>query len=140
MGGNQPGGPAVPESLKPLISELEELAKQKKPPKMMPVVMFSTDFGRLYKIEGGSKLTIVNLSYTPVTDEFLTKLKELPDLEYLYLMGTQITDEGLRNLGGPPALKGVCLHETQVTDQGVANFRDSHPHCKVGTIFGRDDL
>lgn len=131
IGASQQNPPSVPESLRPIVAELEELAKRKTeiPANTVPYLM--PTFGRPYLIAAGGKLTMIDLSYTPVTDAFLKKLQDLPALEAINLDGTQITDEGLKNLGSQPALKLVYVRGTQISDEGAASFRESHPECKV---------
>ena len=77
------------------------------------------------------KMIEINLSYTPVTDDFLKKLATLRDLEALDVRGTQITDAGLESLNAAPALKNLYLSLTKVTDEGADRFRESHPNCNV---------
>jgi|GEM_PF-4342179 len=130
-GAAQPSASGIPESLKSLIAELDGLAKQKTiPAGVFPPMILLPTSGQAYAITDG-KLTYIDIAFTPVTDEFLTKLKDFPDLIAINLTGTQITDEGLQNLGAQPALKDLYLEMTKVTAAGAASFHDSHPNCKV---------
>lgn len=54
-----------------------------------------------------------------ISDEDLTKLGSLPELEELNLSYTRLTDAGLKSLEQFPALKRLYLSETQITDAGL---------------------
>jgi hypothetical protein len=122
--------PPVPDSLKPLAAELEQLAKQEaRPENALPTVPLP---GQLpYKMTADGKMVAVNLTYTPVSDEFLKKLVSVPGLEEVSLTGTKVTDAGLEVLGAIPTLKSVRIWQTQVTEAGAQKFREAHPQCEV---------
>jgi hypothetical protein len=123
--------PPVPESLKPFVAELGEVTRKAKPQneRKVPTSVLPGLFR--YQMADGGKLIAVDLSFTPVTDEFLKKLNALPDLEKINLTDTNITDAGLENLGDMPSLKELVLWSTKVTDDGAAKFREAHPNCTV---------
>jgi hypothetical protein len=61
----------------------------------------------------------IDLSGTKVTDEKLTLLKEIRDLQHLDLKNTAITDAGLVHLIDLPKLHHLDLHGTKITDSCV---------------------
>ena len=132
--------PPVPDSLKPLAGELEELYKQQAFPRAKrgpDGIMVSQAFrhvlpaGLPYRMEQGGKMVEIELMYTPTTDDFLKKLENLPDLETIDLEGTKVTDAGFESLAKLPKLKELRVARTQVTEEGAAKFRESHPMCTV---------
>ena len=84
-----------------------------------------------YEISQDGKLVAIDLAYASITDEFLKRFNEFPDLQKITLIGTKITDAGLDNLVEMGSLKQLLLWDTQVSDEGVAKFRESHPDCEV---------
>ena len=58
-------------------------------------------------------------------------LKGLTKLEILRLNNTQITDSGLEHLKGVTNLKYLELTGTQVTDAGVAELQKALPKCGI---------
>jgi Leucine-rich repeat (LRR) protein len=60
----------------------------------------------------------------PVTDDGLVYLKELKQLQTLYLSGTQVTDAGLVHLKELKQLQSLDLSFTQVTDAGLVHLKE----------------
>jgi Leucine-rich repeat (LRR) protein len=57
-----------------------------------------------------------------VSDEGLSELSRLPNLQYLYLNDTPITDAGLAHLAALKNLKELSLTDTKVTSAGLAQL------------------
>jgi len=132
--------PPIPDSLKPLAQELEQLYSRRVRPPLSegPMTRIALPGQLPYKMAEGGKLIEVDLMYVPVTDDFLKKMAALPDLATLDLSGTKITDVGLDNLSEAPALKDLSIFMTQVTQEGAEKFRELHPNCKVhGPAFDK---
>jgi hypothetical protein len=64
----------------------------------------------------------VVLSSTDFTDQSLTHIRELKELEFLGLDSTQVTDAGLAHLTGLANLKVLDLSDTQVSDAGLVHL------------------
>src|SRR5947209_5628964 len=64
----------------------------------------------------------LNLRGQPVTDEMLVHVKPLTSLIKLRLERTKITDKGLENLKGLTNLEYLNLYGTAVTDAGLPNL------------------
>jgi len=65
----------------------------------------------------------VDLGRSHATDEVLSCLRQLPELQRLYLDQTHVTDRVLEVLQLCPAMKVLAVHDTQITDQGLENLR-----------------
>jgi hypothetical protein len=65
------------------------------------------------------KVTSVKLDHCVAGDEDLECLRDLGDLERLYLPCTNITDKTLEAIGGLTRLKRLSLWRTKITDRGV---------------------
>jgi Leucine-rich repeat (LRR) protein len=69
-----------------------------------------------------SQLTGIDLDDTPIDDEGLTVVADLPRLELLSLVGTNITDAGLAHLAGSKSLTSLDLSGTKITDAGLVHL------------------
>jgi Leucine-rich repeat (LRR) protein len=81
-----------------------------------------TDEG-LAQIKGLTNLRKLHLSNTRVTDAGLAHLKGLTGLELIQLDNTQVTDAGLSHLKGMTRLTDLNLEETQITDLGLSHLK-----------------
>ena len=79
------------------------------------------------RLQGLSKLQLLSLDRTKVTDAGLEHLKGLSNLEWLYLRGTKVTNAGLEHLKGLSNLMGLGLVGTKVTDAGVQRLKEALP-------------
>ena len=73
---------------------------------------------------------------TKITDESAKTIGDLTNLEILNANHTRITDAGLRHLA---KLRGLCVIEllgTDVAQDGIAAFRQSVRGCLVRTDYG----
>jgi hypothetical protein len=61
----------------------------------------------------------------------LEYLKELTQLQTLWLGGTQISDAGLEHLKGLTTLQVVYIAQTRVTDEGVKKLQEALPNCHI---------
>ena len=91
----------------------------------------TTDEVLAEKLKGLTKLEVLDLANTKITDAGLVHLKGLTKLEGLNLWGTQVTDAGLEHLKGFSNLEEVYLSGTQVTDARVQSLREALPDCKI---------
>jgi hypothetical protein len=73
-------------------------------------------------IAGLTRMRILNLNVTGVSDRGLAHLGGLKDLQILYLSRTRVTDAGLKYLEGLPRLRSLVLHGTAVGDAGLAHL------------------
>jgi hypothetical protein len=89
-------------------------------------------------LRGLSDLRLLILTGTAVSDDGLAKLKDLPRLRLLCLEETKITDRGLQNLTSMANLGWLNLAGTQITDAGLSRLKDC-PSLEV-LILERCDL
>ncbi len=78
-----------------------------------------------------TQLERLYLGRTSVTDAGLENLKGLTQLRFLLLDGTDVTDAGLEHLKGLKQLERLWLNETYVTDAGVADLQKSLKGCSI---------
>lgn len=78
-----------------------------------------------------------SLRQTQISDTALLHVKQLKELESLFLDDTKVTDAGLANLHEQKKLKGLSLDNTRVTSEGVERLRQALPKVQVrGTPLG----
>ena len=78
-----------------------------------------------------SKVTLVDLSGSDVTDAELEHLSGLTRLNFLFLHDTQVTDAGLEHLNGLKNLVILYLNGTQVTPEGVKKLQKALLDCPI---------
>jgi WD40 repeat protein/serine/threonine protein kinase/Leucine-rich repeat (LRR) protein len=71
-----------------------------------------------------TKLSVLDLIKTQVTDKGLANLKNLSRLKQLHLGGNGITDDGLVHLAGLRRLEELMINEPNVTDGGMVHLKD----------------
>ena len=71
------------------------------------------------------------LSSREFTDTELCRIKGLTKLQVLNLSWTGISDVGLKNIQGLGQLREVDLGYTHVTYEGVAKLQRALPNCKI---------
>ncbi|MBI3468377.1 MAG: hypothetical protein HY000_35700 [Planctomycetes bacterium] len=74
----------------------------------------------LYRL---ADVIVVDLSGTGASDEQLSVLAELNNIQELNLSGTQLTDSGLASLLGLTNLRKLSVKNTRVTEQGLKRLR-----------------
>ena len=65
------------------------------------------------------------------SDNDLEHLNALTRLRILDLRDSQVTDAGLEHLKGMPNLRWLYLQDTYVTDQGIKKLQQALPNCKI---------
>jgi len=85
----------------------------------------------LVQLKEITQLERLYLGRTNVTDAGLEQLKGLTQLRLLLLDGTDITDAGLERLKGLTQLERLWLDGTYVTDAGVADLQKALPGCSI---------
>ena len=79
-----------------------------------------------FRGDGLEQLTgieVLELSYTDITDEGMTKLADLRNLKILHLGGTKVTDAGLQHLSRLQKLETLRLGGTEISDTGLKYLR-----------------
>jgi hypothetical protein len=76
-------------------------------------------------------VTFACLHSRPATDDTLSQLAWLSDLEEIVLSGTEVTDAGLQDLKGLTRLKRVCLGRTRVTEAGISDLQQALPGLTI---------
>lgn len=87
--------------------------------------------------EVNGQITQVDMRGTHVKDTDLKVIKELTNLQTLYLGQTQITDAGLAELKDLKNLRFLGLNGAKVTADGVKALRTALPDCSVASPLGR---
>ena len=73
-----------------------------------------------------------------LADRDLRSIGALTSLERLDLTGSGITDAGIEHLKGLTRLRRLYLFDTKVTGQGVGGLQRELPECGIG--FGRQEI
>jgi hypothetical protein len=84
--------------------------------------------GRVNFKRGGYE---VDLTQTPVENNDLAQLKQIPNLKNVDLQGTRVGDEGIEHLRSIDTLELVYLQRTGVTPEGAESLRKSLPKAEV---------
>ena len=79
-------------------------------------------------------LQTLYLNDTDITDSGLVHLKNLTALEELDLSNTNITDNGIQSLVNLKSLKNLILYGTKITDTGLKQLQKSLPQCEIYLI------
>ena len=97
-------------------------------------MLYSTDVGDegLANLRDPTTLTYLDLAFCKnVTDDGLSYLAALKNLEELYVNCTAITDDGTKHLTKMGSLKKLYVGSTQISDEGAKVLRKSLPGCAV---------
>jgi hypothetical protein len=70
-----------------------------------------------------TRLRMLDLRDSRITDNGLAHLRGLRRMELLVLTGTSVSDRGLEHLAGMTGLKVLCLEETGITDGGLPQLK-----------------
>ncbi len=70
-----------------------------------------------------------------ITDEDLTHLRDLQQVEFLSLHQSLVTDSGFVHLLALKSLRGVGLTSTKVSEDAIEKFRKARPECNVNSDF-----
>jgi|688.fasta_scaffold137636_2 hypothetical protein len=89
------------------------------------------DDANLVLLKEVTQLERLYLGRTNVTDAGLEHLKGLANLRFLLLDGTNVTDAGLVHLKELTQLEQLWLDETYVTDAGVADLQTALKGCSI---------
>ena len=94
-----------------------------------------TDKG-LSHLKSFSRLQTLELSENPqLTDSWTKDLSQLSRLLVLVLNETNITDEALKNLATCQSLRELKVRKTKVTAEGIRQFKQALPKCIVESDF-----
>jgi hypothetical protein len=78
-----------------------------------------------------SPIVILDLSSTQVTDAGVTELKQIPSLEYCFLLQTAITDASIDALAELPNLKVLGVNSTAVTPDRLLRLSTERPMLNI---------
>lgn len=78
-----------------------------------------------------SRLRLLDLSFTQVSDEGLKSVSGLAELRHLSLIGCPITDRGADSIARLSHLREVYLAKTAVSDQAAERLRRALPQCRI---------
>lgn len=95
------------------------------------VHLWQADDSDLVKLKSLTRLELITLPNTQVTDRGLAALKELKNLQRVQLDRTLVSDVGLEHLKMLPRLEALHVQETLVTEVGAASFREASPDCDI---------
>jgi hypothetical protein len=77
------------------------------------------------------KVVIVRLDCSDASDAGLEHLKELPDLDTLYLSGAKVSDAALEHLKGLTQLETLNLSGTKISKAGIRELRKALPNAHI---------
>lgn len=104
----------------------EGLAELSRYPELTCLYIANIDHTKLIGPTGSS------LNTAPlITGKGLERLKDLPRLQVVQLIGPQTTDEDLRAMAHLKHLVFVDLKDTRVTTAGIAELKKALPNCKI---------
>ncbi len=95
----------------------------------------------LAHIPGLYSLTRLNLNSTGITDEGIQYIGMLENLEHLSISETAVTDAALEILAELPNLKNLYLWQTKVSEEGFLWFRNRNPdvYANLGFTLAEPD-
>jgi hypothetical protein len=107
----------------------------------LEVHLFCTD-ADLALVKGLTRLRVLHLEGTKVTDVGLEHLKGLTQLQSLHLNSShlpnaKITDAGLEHLKGLTQLRQLNVYGTAITDTGAKSLEKSLPNLQISGIKHR---
>ncbi len=118
--------------------------------KRVKLLEFVDDRGGTYQLEplrfawvarlgniskGFQSVTAIDLSYQAVTDQELSRLTRLSEVETLWLESSEITDEGLHELLMFGRLKELTLAASRrLTDKGLASYLEQAPPLELVSL------
>jgi Leucine-rich repeat (LRR) protein len=118
--------PAAPVTLEKFRSKDRRFGKDGEPEKEDPAKVIRLDRqatnATLALVEKNGEVRVLDLSRTLVTDEGLSRLAGLKQLEDLNLSGRSVKDAGLAHLAGLTALKRLDLNGHAITDEGLKHL------------------
>jgi hypothetical protein len=82
-------------------------------------------------IAGCTSLTRLSINNARISDEQLSKLNSLNELQYLNLVNTKITLAGLLKLTNLKKLNQLYLGQTSITAEGLNKIKSVFPNVKV---------
>lgn len=97
-----------------------------------------SDRGLLELASQRSRLRLLDLSFTQVSDEGLKSVAALSELRHLSLIGCQITDRSVNAMARLSQLREVYLAKTAVSDQATEQLRRTLPKCRIERSPQRD--
>jgi len=95
-----------------------------------------TDEGLSY-LDSLSELQYLDLNGTAITDDGLAPLRSLPKLRHLSLVDTAISDAGVKHLREMNSLTQLDLISTKISETGINTLYDSLPNCHIRVVWGR---
>src|SRR5262249_15460346 len=96
-----------------------------------------TDAG-LEHLKGLTGLQYLSLTNTGITDAGLEHLEGLTELQSLFLKNTSISDAGLEHLKGLTGLRQLWLVQTQVSEAAARKLKAALPECAISLAADND--
>jgi hypothetical protein len=92
----------------------------------------------LERLKGQTKLRVLDLRWSDVSDDGLEHLNELTSLQELILSDSrEFTDSGLEHLKGLPNLQNLALDHTEITDAGLVHLSSVPRLERLGLCYTR---
>ncbi len=88
-------------------------------------------------VEYCPKLEKLNLAHTYITDDAISKIAKLQNLQKLRLSKTNITDKNINKLLSLKHLQKLSLSQTKITLKKLREMKTARPTCKF--VFGETD-
>ena len=80
---------------------------------------------------GVLKVTVVDLTFSDITDDSLEHVSRLTELQSLTLFITNVTDAGVVHLKRLTELQHLNLRGTFVSTEGIEMLRQALPNCEI---------
>lgn len=90
-----------------------------------------SDRGLLEFVTAESRLRLLDLSFTRVSDEGLKAVSAQSELRHLSLINCRVTDCGIASLTRLTHLREIYLTKTSVSSQAVEQLRRRLPMCRI---------
>lgn len=90
-----------------------------------------SDLGLADLIGPKTRIRLLDLSFTQISDDGLRSVAALRELRYLSLIGSRITDCGMTRLDRLQQLQEIYLAETAVSLQAAARLHCKLPLCRI---------
>ena len=112
----------------------EELAKLEPiVPALVSVDLSATQItdGGLKVLEEGTKIRMLRIPETGISDAAMDTIAGMVNLESLNLYGTSVTKAGVMKLKDLPNLRRIYLWQTEVDEAAAVELRKAMPECEI---------
>lgn len=90
-----------------------------------------SDRGLLEFVTAESRLRLLDLSFTRISDEGLKAVASQSEIRHISLINCRVTDCGIASLTRLTRLREIYLTKTSVSSQAVEQLRQKLPTCRI---------